>query len=293
MSHESYLLGCAVLGDRKPRVSALPGYDILGNSFHRTEIVGKGHMPARIRGYEAEIFGEEIGSSFNYTDILGNSFNNTEILGDDVLGNSFHRTEIVGEDVLGNSFHRTEIVGDAAWQAAIFGDEAEIFGWQAEIFGGGDYRDASTVTAVQKELRNRGYKNKKGQPLDVDGVYGPDTAAAVKNVQLQTGGAQSGAIDDSLLLTLGLPLPTQQARPVIPAIPNIPNMPAIPNIPGLTIQPDPLAQMLPPGERKSGGEPSFLDKPISEGSNVKVYQAGLGVIGLGLLTAGLYAAMRR
>jgi peptidoglycan hydrolase-like protein with peptidoglycan-binding domain len=143
---------------------------------------------------------------------------------------------------------------------------------------------------VQSELRSRGYKNKKGQPLDVDGVYGPDTAAAIRNVQLQTGGAQSGLIDDSLLLTLGLPLHAQTPAqtPVMPAIPNIPNIPNLPNIPEL---PDPLARMLPPGEKPA--EPSFLDKPISAGSNVKVYQAGLGVIGFGLLAAGLYAATRR
>jgi hypothetical protein len=91
-------------------------------------------------------------------------------------------------------------------------DETVLGGGQEtamRLLGAGGYTDAMTVTGVQAMLKQRGYDlGKTGRGKDgVDGVYGPATAKAIKNVQLQTGQEQTGIIDDTLLKTLGLPLP--------------------------------------------------------------------------------------
>ncbi len=69
------------------------------------------------------------------------------------------------------------------------------------------YRDAGTVFAVQTALLARGYKLEKG----ADGKWGPETAKAIKNVQLQTGLPQTGEITDKLLEVLGLRAPVAPA----------------------------------------------------------------------------------
>ena len=189
----------------------------------------------------------------------------------------------------------TRVSGDD-WQAQIMGYEAQIFGadpaWQAQITGDdwqadilGEYRDASTVLSVQSALAARGYKNQSdGKPLSVDGLYGPNTAAAIRNVQLQTGDPQTGLIDDALLLKLGLNLPSQKPAPS----------------PGQAAAQAAIDQILPtvraaitPGGGQIQPPPSFLEKPISEGSNVKVYQAGLIGIGLAAILTGLVMGLRR
>jgi len=77
------------------------------------------------------------------------------------------------------------------------------------------YVDKATVTAVQAALKAHGYGSKLGKTGPnkdgVDGDYGPKTAAAVKALQAATGQAQTGQIDQGVLLSLGVSAPTSGA----------------------------------------------------------------------------------
>lgn len=59
-------------------------------------------------------------------------------------------------------------------------------------------QNRSQVSAVQAELRARGYK------LKIDGAYGPKTAAALRKFQKKQGLAQSGVMDTPTLSALGV-----------------------------------------------------------------------------------------
>lgn len=66
-----------------------------------------------------------------------------------------------------------------------------------------NYTDKATVRAVQAALKAKGF-----DPGAVDGVYGPNTAAAVKKMQSAIGADPSGKIDSGVLATLQVSAPS-------------------------------------------------------------------------------------
>ena len=67
-----------------------------------------------------------------------------------------------------------------------------------------EYTDHATVLAVQQALASRGFTPKKG----IDGVYGPDTANALRSWQYESGSdAVDGKITYGVLIQLGIPAP--------------------------------------------------------------------------------------
>jgi len=126
---------------------------------------------------------------------------------------------LLGCDVLG-----AELVGDLG-PASIY-DELDValgeLGFPS-ILGAGDvYTDKETITAVQKKLAAIGYFRKT-----VDGVYGPDTEAALFLFSGQHGppngaviiklfSGQNGPADPALLKRLGLSPSSGALPPLIP-----------------------------------------------------------------------------
>lgn len=82
---------------------------------------------------------------------------------------------------------------------------------------GAVYTDYQTVLRVQKALKDKGI-----YPGDLDGVYGPITAAGVKKVQAALGAEQTGKIDYGVLLALGVPAPKEAAAIEKNAVQNLP-----------------------------------------------------------------------
>jgi peptidoglycan hydrolase-like protein with peptidoglycan-binding domain len=129
---------------------------------------------------------------------------------------------LLGCDVLG-----AELVGDLG-PASIY-DELDValgeLGFPS-ILGAGDvYTDKETITAVQKKLAAIGYFRKT-----VDGVYGPDTEAALFLFSGQHGppngaviiklfSGQNGPADPALLKRLGLS-PSSGALPPLVSAPS-------------------------------------------------------------------------
>jgi len=62
---------------------------------------------------------------------------------------------------------------------------------------GANYTDAKTVAAVQSALNTRGYG-----PLDVDGLFGPKTKAAIKKMQGDAGLYVTGTINEDVIMAL-------------------------------------------------------------------------------------------
>jgi peptidoglycan hydrolase-like protein with peptidoglycan-binding domain len=67
------------------------------------------------------------------------------------------------------------------------------------------YTDAATVHAVQTYLKAKGYDLGPG---GVDGLWGKDTAKAVKKLQLDRNIPQTGVIDSGVLIATGVSVPT-------------------------------------------------------------------------------------
>jgi peptidoglycan hydrolase-like protein with peptidoglycan-binding domain len=69
---------------------------------------------------------------------------------------------------------------------------------------GASYTDAKTVVAVQAALVKKGYNlgNYGPDHNGVDGVLGPKTANAIKSVQKVIGEAQTGKIDEGVIMAL-------------------------------------------------------------------------------------------
>lgn len=84
--------------------------------------------------------------------------------------------------------------------------------WEFLSFVGGDvnipsagatYTDHDTVLAVQTALKGRGF-----DPGKLDGIYGSNTARAIRALQASIGAPQLGVIDYGVLLLLSVPAPT-------------------------------------------------------------------------------------
>lgn len=69
---------------------------------------------------------------------------------------------------------------------------------------GAIYTDAKTVAAVQQALVNKGYDLGATGPAKngVDGVFGPKTKTAIKNIQSIIGETQNGQIDVGVIMAL-------------------------------------------------------------------------------------------
>lgn len=79
----------------------------------------------------------------------------------------------------------------------------------------GGYRDAATVAAVQQKLTEMAAglpspdpRHATLDPQGIDGIYGPNTASAVAQLQREGNQSATGIIDDWVLLALGVPVPS-------------------------------------------------------------------------------------
>jgi peptidoglycan hydrolase-like protein with peptidoglycan-binding domain len=140
------------------------------------------------------------------------------------------------------------------------------------------YTDAPTVRAVQKALKAQGF-----DPGTIDGIYGPKTAAAIRSMQLAASQPQTGIIDYSVLMALGVSAPqggqaTSASAPSSPASSFVPSVllpSATPAAPGV-VQPD-----------------NFWTRPVWAGAPIKGWQAVFGGVASLALAFGIVSAVRR
>jgi hypothetical protein len=75
---------------------------------------------------------------------------------------------------------------------------------------GQTFTDRDTVLAVQTALKSRGF-----DPGTLDGVMGPNTAAAIRRMQAADGAPQTGVIDYGVLSALKVQAPSAQKTKTI------------------------------------------------------------------------------
>jgi len=176
---------------------------------------------------------------------------------------------LMGVDVMG--------YGDADLYDILGADYEDIYNrgdnHTFDVFGADvTYTDAATVRAVQTALKSKGY-----DPGKIDGIYGPKTAEAVRNMQAAVDSmSTSGAIDARVLADLDILAPSNRASAAVSRMPSAApsggsTALSIPGVPST--------------------EPSFLQKEAFGG--MKVYQASLLGVGGLVLIGGLIAALRK
>lgn len=142
---------------------------------------------------------------------------------------------------------------------------------------GQTYTDFKTIYAVQKALVAKGYDlGKTGDNKDgVDGVMGPHTSNAIKQLQAQIGEPLTGTIDSGVLLALNVWAP--EALPTSEEAPS----------PKSSAKHEGAAPSSLSSARAEGG--SFLETPVL---GLPLWQAVLGAVGVVAVGAGIYVAVK-
>ena len=142
------------------------------------------------------------------------------------------------------------------------------------------YTDEPTVRAVQTALKDKGF-----DPGTIDGIYGPKTQRAIKAMQSAAGTAQTGVIDYSVLMALGISAPSGGSVPVSSPAPT-----ASGDFGG-------YAQVLHPTATTQTAAPTsppgWLMQPLWDGAPVKRWQGIFGAAAGLLAAAGIISAVRR
>lgn len=141
------------------------------------------------------------------------------------------------------------------------------------------YTDEMTVRSVQNALKDKGF-----DPGPIDGIYGPKTQKAIKSMQAAAGTAQTGVIDYSVLMALGVQAPSGGSAPSATA--------------SMTSSDGGYAQILRPSAPMGQSltmvnPPGWMMQPLWDGAPVKRWQGIFGAAA-GLLAAiGIMSAVRR
>lgn len=125
---------------------------------------------------------------------------------------------------------------------------------------GQTYNDKATVEAVQKALKAKGF-----DPGKIDGIYGPNTAAAIRKMQKALGAEETGTIDYGVMMVLRINAP--QTTQVAVSEPGASPAPA--PAPGTSPSPSPQAKT-----------PSMWTKKVV--GPVTVWQIGAAALAAGV-----------
>lgn len=140
------------------------------------------------------------------------------------------------------------------------------------------YTDSSTVTAVQRALKDKGF-----DPGPVDGVYGPKTKKAIQAMQAALGNEQTGVIDYGVLIALRVSAPKQSSSP------SLPRASSDASTAGAFTQLVKTSTAGPLTTPTAG----FWGQPLFEGAPVKRWQGAIGSLGIFAMVFGLYKAVAR
>lgn len=137
---------------------------------------------------------------------------------------------------------------------------------------GQTYHDAVTVTAVQKKLNEKGFG-----PIKVDGIYGPETAGALKKMQAKYGLDQTGVVDYGALLALGVSAP--------PAV-KVPAKSAASATSKPAVAPAPAAAA-------PAAASSFWSQPLWSGAPIRRWHGAAGGAAFAAVAIGLWKLVGR